>query len=320
MCGIVGFVRTASMHDATKRLIEELLLNNMDRGTDAAGALVLNGTHVRTVKMPGPATDLIKTNGWKHIMGEPTWDMFIGHTRAATHGNEKLNKNNHPHSTDHYEYSLVHNGIISGPTPKELTLKSDCDSEIALRLIERYGIMEGAQKLSNMTSSYAICCIDSVLKKFYVFRGMNPVFYIDASNVFGGMVFSSSRESIRLALAAVGIDWRTWDKWIIPLPAYQLFQMTNQDPVLYKVSSLVEHNYGYNGYNQPSAYQGFEDERWETFWEKRQREAKEKQQKLIELFPPEDLNQKPRSEDGKFKNKKYRVKRAEYQPFDKNMY
>ena len=68
--------------------------------------------------------------------------MVLGHVRWATHGNPKDNRNNHPHVCSGGRYFLVHNGVISNHLDITdrygLRLRSDCDSEILLRLVENF--------------------------------------------------------------------------------------------------------------------------------------------------------------------------------------
>jgi len=66
---------------------------------------------------------------------------FLGHVRAATHGDPADNQNNHPFTSEDGNYHLVHNGIV--PNHEEiadkfgLRLTSQCDSELLLRLVEK---------------------------------------------------------------------------------------------------------------------------------------------------------------------------------------
>lgn len=293
MCGIVGFVRTTThTSERTKKCVEELLLNNIERGRDAAGALITYGNTVSTVKGAGTAQRLIATKGWKVLMKYPYWDMFIGHTRAATHGPAYDNKNNHPHSTAKYEYSLVHNGIINAPVPDGIQLQSQCDSEIALRLFETYGIVNGAKELAKLTDGYAIFCIDTVKKQFYALRGHYPIFYINLPNILGGTLFSSTKESIQFALASTGFAWRSLTDQIKSLQANTLYSMQPNSPKWTTVMALSPHI--------SSAYRDVGNSCWDDFFHNKahlQLEAKHQ-------YVQKELNRYTKNADGVYEKTK----------------
>lgn len=64
--------------------------------------------------------------------------MLLAHCRASTFGNEKYNKNNHPHTSNDKRIALIHNGKVTeyGILKSRYELSSDCDSEILLRMFE----------------------------------------------------------------------------------------------------------------------------------------------------------------------------------------
>lgn len=77
---------------------------------------------------------------WKEGLANADADLLIAHCRFSTlsAGNEKVNKNNHPHASADHRVALVHNGTIPEYNQLKLryNLRSECDSEILLRMFE----------------------------------------------------------------------------------------------------------------------------------------------------------------------------------------
>jgi glucosamine 6-phosphate synthetase-like amidotransferase/phosphosugar isomerase protein len=91
------------------------------------------------------------------------------HARATTDGDPNRNINNHPHIGEHSV--LVHNGMIwqheNIARSHNLKLKSDCDSEVLLRLAEQKESMtEGVEHMAKVikqapsTGSWAVAIVD----------------------------------------------------------------------------------------------------------------------------------------------------------------
>lgn len=89
---------------------------------------------------------------------------MVGHCRAATHGPPEHNPNNHPHVGQ--RSALVHNGICTNATELgrefDLDLRTACDSEAILRLVETRPDMPGGLSLAlrHVKGSMAVAVYD----------------------------------------------------------------------------------------------------------------------------------------------------------------
>lgn len=163
MCGIVGYIGNQDCKEILLKGLEKLEY----RGYDSAGIALLNEKGVKVCKEKGRIADLraiveTKDNG---IIG-------IGHTRWATHG-EPNKVNAHPHQSTSERFTLVHNGVIENYHEvqeeylKDVTMKSETDTEVIVQLIEKF-VNEGlstklafAKTLKVIKGSYALALIDS---------------------------------------------------------------------------------------------------------------------------------------------------------------
>ena len=137
MCGLFGFstYQEKVAHDLTK-LTNSLALQSSIRGTDATGVAFCVGGHIQIHKEAAPAHKLKFTHP-SNICA------MIGHTRHATQGSEKQNRNNHPFSgrVPDARFALAHNGVLSNDDrlQKQYKLpksKIETDSYVAVQLIE----------------------------------------------------------------------------------------------------------------------------------------------------------------------------------------
>ena len=144
MCSIIAFVgREGPQWRQTRRILNELLLVSALRGRDATGFYAVRDTaaqNIVTVKRPLPADKFVAaTPAWR---GLGPCSVVLAHNRHATHGDPRDSRNNHPFVSDDGRYALVHNGVVADfrelAQRHRLRLKSQCDSEVLLRLVERY--------------------------------------------------------------------------------------------------------------------------------------------------------------------------------------
>ncbi len=164
MCGIVGYIGQKNETTKTKNVLVEGLKRLEYRGYDSAGVALLEGENIKTVRAVGKVAAL------EEVLGEVTSVAVSGiaHTRWATHGIPS-EKNSHPHGDSQNRLSLVHNGIIENylELKEELQnvghlFKSDTDTEVVVRLVERYrseglSVAESFEKtLSRITGTYGL--------------------------------------------------------------------------------------------------------------------------------------------------------------------
>lgn len=215
MCSIIGAAGPiAKLTPKLKQEFHEFLscLFTMaeSRGRDAAGFWVWRNDHYVYEKRPVAAQDLIQRSvRWKSLRYNPG-SLYLCHTRAATDGDPNENVNNHPHIGDHSV--MVHNGCVwawqSIVREEDLTLKSNCDSEILLRLAEtKEDIVEGLRHLyqttheSNGTASIAIAFVDRrEPNKILLSRNTGNPCYIYRSERFNCTFFCSTEQIFENAL------------------------------------------------------------------------------------------------------------------------
>lgn len=144
MCGIAGFIGESKKPPVSYQLTTKLFEKIESRGVDAAGFWGTDpgpGGRIFYHKEPGRSTQFVKKGVWRKV-GETSPNLLLLHARAASKGVGEpcYNKNNHPFVSEDRSIGLVHNGRIEPYEYDALTqkyeVKSDCDSEILLRLFE----------------------------------------------------------------------------------------------------------------------------------------------------------------------------------------
>jgi asparagine synthetase B (glutamine-hydrolysing) len=144
MCGIAGFIGESKKPILTFQLISKLFEKSEIRGVDAAGYWgVEAGDNGKVLyhKEPGKSSQFVKKDAWKKI-SKYNPNLFLVHARGASKGvgEPHCNVNNHPFANSEKSLALVHNGRIEDheyqPLLQKYEVKSNCDSEILLRIIE----------------------------------------------------------------------------------------------------------------------------------------------------------------------------------------
>lgn len=175
MCGIIGMVGQVpkGCWGQTHSIIANLFHHSEVRGKDASG-FVANAVpldypeRASTVfdKQPLRATEFIKLNRSFRSLAHRRCTAFVGHVRAATHGDPNDNRNNHPFVSDDETLFLVHNGVLSNhedvADELSLHLKTECDSEVLLRIVETATSVPGGLRdcLRLVKGSMAIAVFD----------------------------------------------------------------------------------------------------------------------------------------------------------------
>jgi predicted glutamine amidotransferase len=145
MCGIAGFVGQSLHPKATYALMTNLALKTQERGREATGIWGAQGGENGQIiyhKEPINSTEFVQTPEWKKLRSfDP--QVLLVHCREPTQsaGSPKTNRNNHPHVSSDYSVALVHNGKVEEyfrlKSKYEKAIKSQCDSEMILRIFEQ---------------------------------------------------------------------------------------------------------------------------------------------------------------------------------------
>lgn len=215
MCSIVG--AAGPIHNLSNKLKAEFheflscLFSMAEvRGRDASGFWVWRGDHYVYEKRPIPAENLIQRSPrWKSLRYHPG-TLYLLHTRAATEGDPNENVNNHPHIGQHSV--MVHNGCIFNyeaiMKAEGLELRSDCDSEVLLRLTETQDcIEEGLCHMfrtvhdHTLTASMAIAVVDRRQpNKILCTRNSSNPLYLYRCEKFNCTFFVSTEQIFEYAL------------------------------------------------------------------------------------------------------------------------
>ena len=201
MCGIFGYVKGVKEVDeeALRGRVRRLFVASQMRGRDATGYGYLGDNGLVIHKEPVPAKEFIpclKDVPFGNI------DVFLGHTRAATHGSTENSENNHPIVSKDSGIALIHNGVIS--SQKDLRTDGEVDSELILRLIElRLDVVEGirfAEKNYTGTAAYAFIGTEFP-NKVYLVRSGNPI-WLAYVKEWDMVFFASTKEMLRIAFSS----------------------------------------------------------------------------------------------------------------------
>jgi glucosamine 6-phosphate synthetase-like amidotransferase/phosphosugar isomerase protein len=163
LCGIIGFCGDVpeGRWKETYRILEAMFLAAEDRGTDATGYAAITKPFDSgekgfvTAKEPIRASQFVESDTWRSLANRRCLAL-IGHVRWKTHGDAANEENNHPHIGQN-NLALVHNGILSNhlevASTRRLSLISQCDSEVLIRLVEKY-----ANPIYGLNACLKECC------------------------------------------------------------------------------------------------------------------------------------------------------------------
>ena len=139
MCGIVGYVGSATPSGRPLEVAIEGLRRLEYRGYDSAGvALVAPGAPLATAKKAGKLANLVEELDANPL---PAATAALGHTRWATHGGP-TDTNAHPHVSG--GLALIHNGIVENfaelrdeLAAEGVTFTSETDTEVVAHLVAK---------------------------------------------------------------------------------------------------------------------------------------------------------------------------------------
>lgn len=208
MCGIFGYcgevIKSKSQFFS---LLTNLAIESEVRGKDSTGFAARYGSNsIIYDKMPTRASIFVKTSPRFNAISQNPPKTFIGHTRLGTNSSNLINANNHPFIGD--RFIMVHNGVIPSwryiKSELKLTLDSETDSEIILRVIEKKHTPEERLStavewtLNNINGNMAVALLDKNNPNIWLFRNDNPIWVtIIPIDFFGTIIyFFSSTKSI----------------------------------------------------------------------------------------------------------------------------
>lgn len=207
ICGLGGCRRFGD-EPITRHHIEALLIALEHRGAHASGIgyATMEGEehHVGWLKDDEPAWKFVndkENQAWMDEMLAKNPYAVLVHTRAATQGSPRENKNNHPLTVG--ASVVVHNGMISNDDTLFKTMNLDraaeTDSDIIRAILDKHGITkEGIRQLNRMSGSAAISVVHKDFpNKLLLARSGNPLVYAITDS--GLMFWASEKQAIHHA-------------------------------------------------------------------------------------------------------------------------
>jgi glucosamine--fructose-6-phosphate aminotransferase (isomerizing) len=229
MCAIIGFVGQATPRTwpLIKAILGQLLVASEVRGKDATGFYAVpsrRGQHPVLSKRPVCAADFIRTTASWRLLGPSR--VVLAHTRQATHGDPRDNRNNHPFVSDDGRFVLIHNGVVPGhrevARDQGLKLTSECDSEVILRLVEVVGCGATGLKwaLRQCRGSIAVAVYDQKQETVWLARnGGRPLVVCKVRGISGTFVASMPELMVIALRRTLGEGPRPHMDLLMPLAA-----------------------------------------------------------------------------------------------------
>lgn len=212
MCGVLGWIGSPkdSEIDKLKELTTELFKATEVRGMHASGYAALvkdskGGTRVSFSKLPVTARTFVDHDRYYNDFWFQHPTVFIGHCRFATSGDPKINKNNHPFSGMKGNMWMVHNGIANGVAVPKILMKTQCDSEAIIRLMDIHGFFGGVKKLVNSVADFACLFLSKKGMLHAIRNDCRPLYYALWKEMNVVLLFSTT-EIFEAACKASGIS------------------------------------------------------------------------------------------------------------------
>lgn len=222
MCGIAGIKRMgpkARSAPIELERIQQLLLGIQHRGMDATGVcLQYEDGRLVVCKNDSPAWQFLEEKRTKAFFEEHLTDDVMSailHTRAATTGSPRQNRNNHPVYVD--KTAIVHNGMISNHDflfkNNKWKREAEVDSDIIRKILDEKGLTpEGVKELNQMNGGAAIAAVSVEYPgKMLLARSRNPM-VLGALKEEGLLMFASEKDALHAAARPYELLWRSWFK------------------------------------------------------------------------------------------------------------
>lgn len=179
MCCLFGIIdyKGSLTQQQKNRLVTVLAVSAEERGIDATGIACNSRGKMRIDKRPLPAHKV-------RFSVPADAPVIMGHTRMATQGSAKKQRNNHPFpgSCGSRRFALAHNGVIYNDQTLRQTFslpdtKIETDSYIAVQLIESKGALDFSSlrfTAEQLMGSFTLTVLDEQDNLYFV-KGDNPL-------------------------------------------------------------------------------------------------------------------------------------------------
>lgn len=203
MCGIGGFSLSTGSKVNARKLAHALLTGLEKRGNQASGYAFqyaqgsgfykqdVSGSNLTLKSMPKQASSVIL------------------HTRLATHGSIRDNRNNHPVQSPDSTISLVHNGVIYNHDLVRAHLSKskqlpDVDTAVIPAILQQYS---STDKFSMLDGDAAVAWLDESNKGVLNVARISHSPLTVAQLADGSFVFASTESILTNALDSVGLKY-----------------------------------------------------------------------------------------------------------------
>lgn len=201
MCGIAGFSRADGSRLNARALAHNLLAQIERRGDHASGFAWVDPDGSRGVyKQPKPGGQLSL-----HELPRSAQTVIL-HTRFATQGSVRDNRNNHPVMSTDNRVAVVHNGVISNDWGLRNDLgitkeHGDVDSLVIPSLIAQSGV----ESLNRLRGYAAIAWINDEDSNLRIARlASSPISYTWLND--GSFVFASTSDLLKTGITDAGME------------------------------------------------------------------------------------------------------------------
>ena len=215
MCGILGMIGKPKPKAKKNlgKLFTHIFEEAESRGKDASGFAAIvkekKESKISFSKLPLKASHFVEHDFYYRKLWSRDVRAVIAHTRFSTLGNPKVNKNNHPFSAHQGNLWGLHNGkadVLKSKVSMK-SLKTNCDSEYLVRIVEKHGIETGAKMILNSFASVASMFLDRETDQVHIFRNeQRPCWIVDMRETAGVYLFCSTEEILMSAIQKLNID------------------------------------------------------------------------------------------------------------------
>lgn len=244
----MGFVGESKNASVSFQLLTKLFEKSEVRGIDASGFWGTETGHNGAVvyhKEPIRSSQFVKSEVWRNLENF-CLNLLLVHARGASKGvgEPSINKNNHPFTSSDKSLALIHNGRVDDceyrPLRQKYETKSECDSEILLRIIEGEGKdrLQGIKQVwSLINEGHMAVAVGERAKNgerhLWLFRNQfRPIWLADMREKLGQIFFFSEPSIWEEAVSELSsIRSYTKSQKLIELPHHQIwsFKLTGTE-------------------------------------------------------------------------------------------